>query len=48
MAQEETVFADPVELDSAAVGQELNLADYAVLGVLGIVVPALLLVWGWL
>lgn len=48
MAQEETVLADPSELDSAAVGQEFNGADYALLVALGIVAPALLLLWGWL
>lgn len=48
MAQEETVLADPSELDSATLGRELNRADYALLGALGLVVPAILLVWGWL
>lgn len=34
-------------LDSAEVGEDLIGRDYIALGLLGIVLPALLLVWGW-
>lgn len=47
MNSDDTVFADPQELDSAPEGKELTRGDYLVLGVLGLLLPAGLLVWGW-
>lgn len=48
MSGDETVRVDPAELDHAPVGEELSRADYAVLAALGLVLPAILLVWGWM
>lgn len=48
MPGEAVALTEPSELDSAPVGKELTRADYLVLGVTGAVIPALLLVWGWL
>ncbi|WP_170837827.1 hypothetical protein [Streptomyces sp. TP-A0874] len=48
MSDEETVLLDPPELDSAPVGEELHRADYLLLAVLGVLLPALLLIGGWL
>jgi len=34
-------------LDEAEIGEDLRAYDYWLLAVLGVVLPALLLVWGW-
>lgn len=36
------------ELERQPVGEGFQRSDYAMLAVLGLVVPALLLIWGWL
>lgn len=47
MSDEEIIVLNPSELDSAPVGDELHRADYVLLGLLGLLVPVLLLVGGW-
>ncbi|WP_298176964.1 hypothetical protein [Saccharomonospora sp.] len=48
VSQDETVLAELSALDTAPVGKEFNRADYVLLLVLGVVIPAVLLAWGWL
>ncbi|WP_180929898.1 hypothetical protein [Streptomyces sp. AJS327] len=48
MSDEEIILLNPTELDSAPVGDELYRADYVLLGLLGVLLPALLLIGGWL
>lgn len=45
---EEIIRLNPSELDSVPVGEELRRADYVLLGVLGVLLPVLLLIGGWL
>lgn len=47
MSDQDMIELDPADLDAEAVGAELTVADYALLAALGVVVPALLLIWGW-
>lgn len=48
MTEEATVVEDLAELDAAPTGADLNRRDYVLLFALGLLVPAILLVWGWL
>lgn len=48
MSDEEIIVLNPSELDNVPVGEELYRADYVLLGLLGVLVPALLLLGGWL
>lgn len=48
MAGDDTVVTDAAELDAAPTGKDFTTADYLVLAVLGLLLPAALLVWGWL
>lgn len=48
MPDDETVEVQARDLDTASTGRELEKADYVVLVVMGVIVPAILLLWGWM
>lgn len=48
MPDDETVEVQARELDSAPTGRELETADYVLLAALGVVIPIILLIWGWM
>ncbi|WP_155838692.1 hypothetical protein [Arthrobacter castelli] len=45
---DEHLELDLTQLDSAETGRELNKMDMLHLALLGLVLPAALLVWGWM
>lgn len=45
---EETVEVQARDLDTAPTGRELATTDYVVLVVMGVIIPAVLLIWGWM
>lgn len=45
---DEIVLADRDELDNTPTGDGLQRADVILLVTLGLVIPAILLIWGWL
>lgn len=45
---DEIVALDPQALDSAPEGREFEGLDYWMLALLGIAIPIVLLIWGWL
>lgn len=48
MPDDETVEVQARDLDASPTGRELHAADYALLAVMGLVIPAILLIWGWM